>query len=898
MEKGSITIDKSQVYIKSLEASDIYNYMYRGKEIKDNYTGMIPFSLELIKLKSEGLKIKTNRITGKETSDDIINVKFNLKVQTGEFIIRKINEKIPNLTNKIEKYNIQLKNQISKKEIKQLNKTIKSTEEYIEKLKSFVNVIESEKGNSKWNEVKNSKLREMLYKDGFTIEDDKYVVYKRSGSKSRTGQCLFIKESLYKEMINWSRMNLPFIEGMNIDYAGLLAYESLVGSGIESTIKINPKNILIVDDVKSKFKQICNVVRKNDTTGYLDSFTEEYEISNELFDGESLLSSEFFEDGQSMKLLRTHFFKSASFSCHIQKYLKDNCPIDVEFDKWKIKNMYGQYIFAKDIQLICTPTSLKILKFDEDLNMNQKDLWEHWKKTVKTDKCIFGVVKHEKPSKRGTDESGNIIQQTSYQMLNSMPIKYDDMKELTIFEREYINKLKNDDEFFLGFAMNRANTINSNEMLVELAKINKDFINTKIFRDFRTSEICAYTKHCKTGKIRLRGDYCIILGNGMEYLQHSIGKFDINTVDVSRLALKENEIYTKLHADGKDLVCFRNPNTSPSNVLVAKCKYVADIDKYFNLSPQIVCVNAIKFPIQDILSGMDYDSDCMAVFDDYKLLEVAKECYGKYNVCINNVKADKKKYKLTKNNMYVIDNQLAKSQRNIGEVVNLGQLCMSTWHDLRSKGHTEEELTELMKKIDVMTVLSGISIDLAKKLYSIKIEDEIKFVAKTEQLRKLKPNFWKDISQSLTIKNRIESYNCPMDYLNRIMSKLPNPETQKKNIEFTSLLVKHNVKKGDRHQEDKIFNYVKDMCSKINSINAQFKKDTKNTEDEENEEKDILIDNVIKYYNFYMHKLKVKDDTMYAILNHASTNSKILVKLLNVLYTTQKDILLHAFKGK
>src|SRR5699024_5810264 len=83
-------------------------------------------------------------------------------------------------------------------------------EEYIVKLQDFIEVIQSDEDTKKWQEVSNTELREIMYRDGFTIDGVEYVVYKRSSSKSRTGQCLFIKQSLKEPMMEWSRLGLPF----------------------------------------------------------------------------------------------------------------------------------------------------------------------------------------------------------------------------------------------------------------------------------------------------------------------------------------------------------------------------------------------------------------------------------------------------------------------------------------------------------------------------------------------------------------------------------------------------------------------------------------------------------------------------------------------------------------
>lgn len=891
-----------QVYIPSIEAKDVYSHMFRNEYLKMEYCGMIPYSLELKKLKKEGLKTSIVKGRDKEISNDVINLKFTKKVKSGLLLLPQKEKAIDNITEKLSK----LKDDNKKKDY--LTSTLHT-------LKSDINEIINNTQEEKWQEVSNVNLRETLYKDGFFVRridrdtgeifDQKYVVYKRSSSKSRTGQCLFIKEELYKTMIDWSRLSLPFKENMEVDYASLLAYESLVGSSLESTVRINPKNILIVDDIESKFKREANVVKKGED-GFLDSVTEETTIVNSIFDGESLLDNKYFQDGSSMKLLRNHMFKSAAFNCNIQLYLKDNCPTDVKYEDWKINNMFGESMSAKDIELIITPSSLKALKFsnlflsDNDLERlsdgniskkskdkiilnSNKQMWKHWKKTVKKDGSVFGVCKHEKKSKRGTDSKGNLLQQTSYQMINSLPIEKEDIKGLISTEKNYINKLKNDDDFFAEHIRQRANIMNNNMMFYDLYTINNKVAHTAMFRSFRKSEIKSYSTYVKKGKLRLNGDYCVMLGNPMEFLKHSIGKFNISSTP---LELKDNEIHTTLFEDGLKLTGFRNPHTSPSNVLIAVNKLSSNISKYFNLTDNIVCVNAVNFELQDILSGCDYDSDTVLLLNDQKLLELAEECFGKYKVCVNHVESKKKKYKLNNNDMCEIDNQLSLSQKNIGRVVNLGQLCMSEyWNVLSGNGQSNAEV--LLKKIDVMTVLSGICIDLAKKFYELDIDKEVSNVEKMKELRKLKPMFWKYISQSETISKRVTSYNCPMDYLYHEMNDI-DVASYHKNIEFNDLLVEKDNTTGNRKQGKKVKAKVDEMCKTIDYHSRSKSK---------SDDSELHISETIKETNLYIAKLKIKDDTMHWLLSNIhKIKSRAALKLMNTLYTNHPETFKNAFK--
>lgn len=180
--------------------------------------------------------------------------------------------------------------------------------------------------------------------------------------------------------------------------------------------------------------------------------------------------------------------------------------------------------------------------------------------------------------------------------------------------------------------------------------------------------------------------------NGKELLYHAIGKLPIDNKGILQeekwqndMILKKNEVYTTQHPFGKEYVAFRNPHTAPSNVLIVENKQCDFIEKYFNLSSNIIYTNAINFEINRILSGQDVDSDNLVLFNDETLLQNAKECYGHYRVCVNNVDTDLNKYTVCATDMAKIDNILAKSQEYIGTVVNLGQLYMSTYWDLKNK---------------------------------------------------------------------------------------------------------------------------------------------------------------------------------------------------------------------
>ncbi|MFC0559659.1 hypothetical protein [Halalkalibacter alkalisediminis] len=895
---------QKQVYIMSLEGADLYSHMHRGTYIKRDYSGMIPYSLELIQLHKEGIQtFPSSRNENKLLSNDVINVKFNQKVKSASNMIKDCKKKLKKSNLEIKKMKDKYRGD-SKLTISQFREDLKPKLKPRRNLERRIAQLEGVVGLDNWQEVKNEPLRKELYEDGFSITNvdkdnnitiDKYVVYKRSSAKSRTGQCLMIKKHLYDNMINWSRMGLTFPEDKEIDLASLTAYESLVGSSIESTVTIDPNRILLISDVKSNFTEEANVVRKSDD-GFLESFTESTKISNDLWDGQSLLDVKYFEEGKGMKLLRNHFFKSAAFNTNIQEFLQAKCPEHIDYEEWELTDMPGNGIKAIDVDMITTPNSLKALKFSSVIGSNN-DMWDYWKKVVEADGNAFGVCKNEKVSKYIID--GNIMQQTSYQMLNSTPLSKGDMDELTVFEKEYIERLKNDDDVFIKHINSAKTSQNSNEMFVALYEKNNKIVNTKVFKEFRKRIIKDHVNHVKKGKVRLSADYVVMIGNPVEMLYHAIGQFD--TVNVESLSLKDNQIHTTLFDFDKKLVGYRNPHTSPSNILVSNNKKVKEIEDYFNFTKNIVAVNAIKFPIQDILSGCDYDSDTLLLVDSKGvLLPIAEECRRKYKVCINKVESEPKYYTPTWTSMYEIDKELAKSKDTIGNCINAGQLCMSRYWDLKANNGDKKQLEKLLKKIDVATVLSGICIDLAKKMYDIEISDEIEKIEAELELKTdnegniKKPNFWVKVSKNKNTKHNVMDYDTPMDYLVAVMDSLPDAETRKTS-QLSKLLNDNNDRKANYKQKEKVEGYVKVMQKEIEGVHKKYAgiSDDEDLKEKKNEQ----LEEVGQEYASKICKLKIKPNTMHSLLiSIESGNSDIAVRLMNTLYTTQKDTFLNAFK--
>lgn len=829
--------------------------MFRNYKLKDEYIGMIPYSLNLIKLYSlKGFKTHKDK-HDKIISNDIINVTFDTKVKDSKSIGKCVDNKIKNTDN----------------------------QKYIDALNKYKEMVVSNSGEKHWGEINITDLRNWIYENGFTVKeinkrtgivkDVHYVCYKRSPAKARTGQCLFIKESLYKDMIKWSRIGLPFRENMEIDYPSLLATESLTLSSIVDTIRIPVKNMLLLDDVDSTFQCAVDRVFKQDGKIVCEQ-DNDYEISNSLYDGESLLDSSFF-NGHGFMQLRQHFFKSAAFNCNIQQFMRDYFKVhiaqfDRAYDDWTLKDMFGNEIFAKEVRFIFTPNSLKVLKFANIVD-GKNEIYNCWKAFLQKENYTFGICKNEKPSKRGYID-GKILNQTAYQMINSLDASKEDIARLSAFEIGYTKRLKNDDTTFMDYLAYDSNEQNSNDMWIALYHQNPEIVNTDVYRDFKATKIHDYNKHCMRGKIRLQGDYMTMCGNGLAYLYHAVG------VDYRAIKdeLQGNDVYCTGFDFGKSLVGFRNPHTTPGSVLVVRNVHNSQYQRYFNPTDNIVYVNSIDFPLENALAGSDFDGDTVLLIDNPDLLQIANKMResGKYRIYINDIDSSKKKYKLCAADMATIDAILGESQKTIGQDIDLGAFAQSLYWDT-----ADDDYYTL---IQITSALSNIAIDNAKKLYDITLMDEINKIRK--QLPNIdKPLFFRFVGKSKYKNNRkLQHYNCPMDYLQEIFSKIRKANKKDESFYINEFLNDKykNVYQEDRHQISVVMDMITSNINYVKSLKAKnMDKDTKN----------MLISDSLNVFKSRLAKKKINTATMYSLLRQICKLNQNIIPYFNALFLTHND---------
>ena len=743
-----------------IQAADIYYAKVSNKplEIKNtdnkfdsHFIEITPANLDLYYLREQG-KLRIKQLNGEQYTFDFINVTFEYPLFTN----KKGEKVIPKRTDK-----------------------------------------------EKYNKTPIAQIREDLYLNGFEINGKEYVRYKRSSGAAKSGSCLFIRKDISSLMNNWSRCGLE--ESSDNCLTDLTSYEAYKALSLSSTIDIldlNPYNILFVKDVPVTLKN-QNVVRVS-CDKHENLYAEETtcDVENNIFDGEGLLDTSVFEENgykdKGMMLLRSRFFKCCAFHTNLQQWFKDNNITDVD-------QLEG-ITFAKDIKdivLVASDSCLKYFKLAKDGFC--LETLQRWCNEVNKDVVKFGIVKTDKPTRFFNGE----MVETTYQLLNSLQLKsQSDIRVLIhpyIEYISYIRDIKNTPEFIRFYLESEdynghidrddsedifddeeqeqeySSYSYKNKVCLELARINKEVIHTDLFKKRALQSIFdALLSKLYNGRALVNGTYATLLGNPYEFLQYIIKKFD---KDHPTSLLKDGEICCSFFNDDQEIVGSRAPHTTMGNVLYVKNKRLPLINKYFNLTKEIVVVDAINNNIQQRLSGCDYDSDSMLLTDNDTIVKAAKKNYDKFLVPVIGFKPEKKKMEFFSSNkkenlilnLNDIDNAIANNI--VGKIVNLSQLLNShLWDGYNS--NSRYNYNELYSQISILCVLSGAEIDSSKRSFPFTPATQynrIKNYAVRSGYYKKKPLFFtilqKNKSRQSTI-NRIKSLEdktkkckTSMDYL-------------------------------------------------------------------------------------------------------------------------------------
>lgn len=899
-----------QIYIPSIDAKDIYLSSHYIEDHPDGYnlklkdgqynlrkfTNSLDYSLDLIELlniyykkyrrNDFSFKIKNHRYT-----TNVINLTFKYSVKEWNQMSKNTFVKFGYDYRTLVFEDCIAKNETGEIVGIQVGENLLSP---VEGLPNCFSIVEIETGNGidasattnvqkqykKTKEPKtlktNAELRKELYRHGFICNGVQYCRMKRSSGSARVGKCLFIHEELLKPLLRFSSGTIAIKEGEEIDLAAYESYISLPSSSIIDAIPISPENILLIDDYESIFRE--DVIETHNENGWLITSEKNCKIANNIWDGQSLIDISLMGDYScyGMILLRNLMFKSCCFNCNIQKWFQDNNITDISQLNGKTRAKR-----IEDIKLITTPSSIKYLKFDT---------LDNWLDNLYPE---FGVVKHDKK----THFFGGKLVQTHYQLINTLQLSQDEVREFLQESLDFAQLLRDNPSVVRHYikypdiaeleAMSKP-MLDKNDVVYHLMCINDNFTKTKYYQEFLIDLLRSYYKNLKNGHVYVNGNYATLLGNPIEMLQQSIGTFKGDS------QIGVGNIHNIRFGYNKTLLGSRSPHVTMGNIWLAYNKENTLIDRYFNLTDEIVCINSIGENVLQRLSGADFDSDTVLLTDNAILIRAAKRNYHVFKTPTAFVTAKKIKRYYTPEEQADLDIKI--SVNKIGEIINLSQELNSLLWDRMYHGSSYDSIKDLYYDICQLDVMSGIEIDKAKKEFDIdnnkelaKMRKKYKEVLSDEYNRKKMPHFFSHISRQKGYYNPEKKnyckYNTSMDYLQTVVNGFRIKHPYKKEwLPFVAILDKtlYRTSSVNQKQINKIYSIVKKYISERKSIfSLELDKD------DTNERVQLLYSNFISD----IENETIGFSTLYRLLSslEEKENSQIKNTLLKVLYLCGND---------
>lgn len=737
--------------------------------------------------------------------------------------------------------------------------------------------------------ISTKELRTWCYENGFICGGIHYCRFKRSSGAARTGKCLFIDRRLYAHMHRFEQCGLDVQTGDRLDIAAYEAYIALPTSSILDTLEIRPEHILIIDDWTSTFydQAVCTDLGDD---GWLNTAEKKMKISNSIWDGQSLIDISLMGKyhTRGMLLLRNKFFKSCCFNTNIQKFFADHQITDVA-------QLKGQTTARRieDIKLITTPSSVKFLKFGS---------FHTWLENIEP---YFGIVKFDK----NTHYFNGRMVQAHYQLLNTLQLSLDEVQQIVRDGLQYIDLVNTDVDvmrYHLKFSdTDRGETDNimknKNEIVYKLLNYDCDFQKTRIYYDFKKNVCSSYLKNMKKGHILLDGTYATLFGNPYEMLLHSAGKFNGLSV------LRPGTVHSTRYPYGCEILGSRSPHVTIGNILLTENTACEIIDRYFNLTPNIICINSIGENILERLSGSDFDSDSLLITDNQILIHSARKNYHIFKVPTRNINPPKSQRHYTPADLADLDDKT--SNNKIGEIVNLSQELNSLLWDVVSRsGQSVSEQYEYIKEIyyDVcqLDVMSNIEIDKAKKEYPVDTTRELKRMRKkyehlltAEDGRKRTPYFLGFIAQTKHYKNPdrkdYQKYHTSMDYLHTCIARRRSAKSQGSSfLSIADIFRPHDYDKNlvNKKQVARIILLANDTSDhiKMAAIDQSLSR----------EDRQQYVEHLKENLLYEINRLKISRHTMYRLLWKLSEekNSSIKNLLFYVLFNYRNDVLTEILK--
>lgn len=543
---------------------------------------------------------------------------------------------------------------------------------------------------------------ERILTKGFMINNVRYVMGEKSASMSRQSMLSFVRESISKEL------NKKITNGIEMDKTVLAKYLAYRGLTMTSSFSLGDYKpyVIIVDDFKKiipnqKIKRV-DVVKK--TFQNKDSETITYtervivddirDIEIEPFDGFGIHAkrvSEKIKEIIGIKgnpttfMWRNAYFKGLTSEIDFVQYC-------TEKGIFEIQDIYGEYHSIYAIDIIATKSMFKGYNYYRKYG-DYRD-WQYYLDQCKENGYTWRIVKWN----YSVDEEA-VYTKNNYQNLQCLDLPYDKFATLADYSKNWVESIINGDPIntysFLGLM---ADNLKPSSVHMKAILKNPEMLKDPMTKKFLYKLLKKNIDKMKCGKLYTKGAFRIAIPDIIAFLEYITGQ-EVNGV------LESNEFFT-MSRDGVwegKYALFRNPHISSRENVVLNAVKHPELIKYAGHLENICMVNA-KSLIMATLNGLDFDGDEILVVDN----ELIVNSIDPNMIIVMDIdnKVSAMQEEITHEN--IVKNTIMSFTSMVGEFSNYA----TCYHNKMPK--TDEQKKSYQDKIDLLSVLTGKSIDYAK----------------------------------------------------------------------------------------------------------------------------------------------------------------------------------------
>ena len=496
--------------------------------------------------------------------------------------------------------------------------------------------------------------------NGFKLNGKRYVLLLGTPGGIKLNTVLFVREDVHEEISrrinNGADFSIPMLPSK------LMAYKALTFSS-SVPVTFTP-NILVVEDVEVAFNDTVTYIKfPDDKIAPTVELIEDYEVVNNACDGCGLIMPHLMEVWGKQDLglsytpsgvvVRNSWMKGVLTAFDFRAYAEYRDDMRGK----RVKDVWGKEWDLKDVDIIMNRSMFKLSKHYKSL--------EHYLENCKENGYGFSVTKFV----HNHIENERML---NYQYIQCLDLSDADINNLLENDIKNIKEIIGDNYvktilFGKGKDLTEKNVwfggtkddVHIKALMINPKAIEDDFVKDKVKRAIQKR-----VDLLKTGKINVRGNYQIAIGEPIIQLESAFGL-------EPKGILKSKEFYIEYwRSRGVERVgAFRSPMSCKQNAKVMNVSNKEESVRWYSGISNMIIFNAWDTTMS-AMNGEDFDGDINfttsnpiitdGIFDDLPTIF----CEGKSSSKMANPKAE----------------DFAKAIRDgfgnkVGSVTNFGSSC-------------------------------------------------------------------------------------------------------------------------------------------------------------------------------------------------------------------------------